>query len=107
MLSPANPVFPLQGIAPPHNLGTGFACKEGCAQTGPSQNLGWKGPLAVNWWQDVHALAVQLTGCSELPVIFALGGGTDKDTNNLSNYSCPNQFAALSAPFSLWSQYQH
>lgn len=43
----------------------------------------------------------------ELPVISTLGAATDKDTNNLSNYSCPNQFAALSAPFSLWSQYQH
>lgn len=78
MLFPTHPVFPSEGIAAPHNSGAGLHLQGGMYTNRTPQDLRWKGPLAVRWCQDVHAVAVQAP--PELPVISALGGGTDKDT---------------------------
>lgn len=49
--------------------------------------------------RDGHAVAVLRAVSSRAARIPAVVGVTHKGTNKLSNYSCPNQFAVLSASF--------
>lgn len=106
MLFPTDPISLCKELLLHTAQVLGCPYEEGCAQT-DHHKFKWEGSFGSQMVPECACSGCPAQAPPELPVISALGGGADKDTNNLSNYSCLNQFAALLALFPLWSQYQH